>query len=165
MRATTDSHMDPEQCAALLLETTPLVMRTIRTQLRGHRAADLSLPQFRSLMFLRREPNATLSALADHIGVTLPAASRLVDGLVARGYVERKLAATDRRSIDLTLSEKGQTMLDGSRRQTLLALSQQLASLTDEDRAALVHALETLRGVFAPEPPAVAAHSATRKTS
>lgn len=146
----TATRADPEHCAALLLETAPLVMRAIRAQLRNHLDADLSVPQFRTLRYLRREPNATLSALAEHIGVTLPAASRMVDGLVARGYIERRLSAADRRSIDLSLSEKGEAMLDASQRQALLALSEQLGSLSEDERHELAHALETLRGVFAP---------------
>ena len=149
LREASDVDLSDDACARELFDTLPLGMRIIRQHMRRHRSG-LTVPQFRTLRYLRREPNATLSALAEHIGVTLPAASRMVDGLVARGYIERRLSAADRRSIDLSLSEKGEAMLDASQRQALLALSEQLGSLSEDERHELAHALETLRGVFAP---------------
>lgn len=142
--------MTPEACAALLLEVTPLVMRTIRTHMRGQRAADLSVPQFRALGFVHRHPGASLSDLAEHIGLTLPATSRMVDGLVARQYVLRQLSSADRRSVALTLSAKGKTMLDTTRQGTLSHLTELVAGLTPEERSEIARSLEALRGVFAP---------------
>lgn len=155
--------MTPDASAALLLETAPLVMRRIRAQMRGHRAADLSVPQFRALGFVRRHAGASLSEVADHLGLTLPATSRLVDGLVARGYVQRQLSASDRRSVALTASAKGETMLDATRERALADLRERLAPLSEADRAALVSALEMLRMLFSSEraaPPIVSASGA-----
>lgn len=149
MQDASDDHPTPEQCAALLLETTPLVMRTIRAQMRGYRAADLSVPQFRALGFVRRHAGASLSELAEHLGLTAPATSRLVDGLVARGYVLRQSKPRDRRTLELTASPRGVAMLDSTRERTLADLRERLAPLADADRAALVSALETLRALFA----------------
>ena len=59
-------------CAAHLLEIVPAVMRTIRGQMRSHSAAELSVVQFRALAFLNRRAGASLSDLAEHIGLSLP---------------------------------------------------------------------------------------------
>ena len=67
----------PDQVAIAILETIPPAMRAIREQMRSGRAASLSVAQFRLLLFVRRHPGTSLSPLAEHLGTTLPAASRV----------------------------------------------------------------------------------------
>ena len=55
----------------------------------GLAQVDLSLSQYRTLMLLD-EGSAAASALADHLAVSRPSVTAVVDGLVARGLVERK---------------------------------------------------------------------------
>ena len=86
MTAMDTEKITPEQCARQVVETTPLVMRFIRLQVRKS-GAFTSMPQFRALNFLYRHPGASLSSLADHLGVTLPTASVIVDRLVHRGLL------------------------------------------------------------------------------
>lgn len=151
MHTATDSGEATDGVAALLLETAPLVMRTIRAQMRGHRAADLSVPQFRALGFIRRHAGASLTEVADHLGLTPPATSRLVDGLVVRGYLERQPGRADRRTLELTASARGAAMLDATRERTLADLRERLAPLSVSEQQIVVSALETLRGLFARE--------------
>jgi DNA-binding MarR family transcriptional regulator len=150
MQAATNIPATPEECAARLLEVAPLVMRTIRAQMRSQRDADLSVPQFRALGYVYRHPGTSLADVAAHLGLTPPAASRLVDGLVQRQYVQRQLAAADRRSIDLTIAPRGSALYEATRRTTQAYLAALLQPLADEDLASLAHALETLRQTFAP---------------
>ena len=89
---------DEAELASKLVEVIPLVMRAIRSHMRANRALDLSVPQYRALGFVVRHPGASLSQVAEHQGLTLGAASRLVDGLVTRGLVERRASTQDRRS-------------------------------------------------------------------
>lgn len=151
MRSARNETTTSEATAALLLEVTPLVMRTIRKRMRGGRAADLSVPQFRALAYLHRHPSASLSDLAEHIGLTLPATSRLVDGLVSREYVLRRASRADRRALELTVAAKGSAMLQATREQTQAHLAERLAALTDDERATVTRALELLRGPFTDE--------------
>src|SRR6185369_8728731 len=75
----------PEESAEALLDTVPLVMRTVRQLMREQRSSDLSVPQFRALGFINRHPETSVSAVAEHLGLSVAATSRLVDALVARG--------------------------------------------------------------------------------
>ncbi|MGO8948945.1 MAG: MarR family winged helix-turn-helix transcriptional regulator [Ktedonobacterales bacterium] len=150
MQTTTD--IGPEACAALLLDVVPPVMRTIRSYMREARAADLSVPQFRALAFLNTHPGATLSDVAEHVGLTLPASSRMIDGLVARKYAERQPSKTSRRCIELRLSADGHEMLEFTRRHTQDALASLLAPLAAPQRAAVTAALETLKLAFGAVP-------------
>ena len=150
MHNATDS--GAEACAALLLDVVPLVMHTIRSYMREARATDLTVPQFRALAFLNTHPGATLSGVAEHVGLTLPAASRMIDGLVTRNYAERQPSAANRRCIELRLSSDGQQMLEFTKQRTQQALSDLLAPLAPPERATVTAALETLKLAFGTSP-------------
>lgn len=140
----------PEECAALLLEVAPRVMGSIRRRMRAHQGGDLSVPQFRALGYIGRHPGSSLSAVAEHLGLSTAATSRLVDALVARGLVERAQAPGDRRWIALSLLPEGQHHLEAARLATQGELAAQLATLSPAARAEIVRALSTLRGCFVP---------------
>ena len=69
-------------------------------------AVDLSPSQYRLLMFLADAPSAA-TALAARLDVTRPSLTALVDGLVARGYVERLPDPDDRRRVTHQISTAG----------------------------------------------------------
>ncbi len=69
-------------------------------------SVELSPSQYRLLMFLADAPSAA-TALADRLDVTRPSLTALVDGLVARGYVERLPDPDDRRRVSHQISSAG----------------------------------------------------------
>ncbi len=140
----------PDVCAQEILEVVPLVMRAIRAEMRRHRTAELSVPQFRTLSFIERNVDASLSDVAEHIGLTLPSMSKIIDGLVARKLVTRQTAPEDRRRMTLALTARGQTALESSRAATRACLAEDLAALSDRQRETIVQALNSLRPVFTP---------------
>ena len=139
----------PEGCAREVLETVPVAMRTIREHLRKHGARILSVPQFRTLLFLSRHRGTSLSDVAEHIGLTLPSMSTLIDGLVDRNYAVRRTDPGDRRRMTLTLTERGEATLQSARQATQAYLGEQLNRLTETDRKTIVTAMQILRRVFA----------------
>lgn len=139
----------PEGCAREVLEAVPLAMRAIREHLRKHGARILSVPQFRTLLFLSRNRGASLSDVAEHIGLTLPSMSTLIDGLVDRNYAMRRTAPDDRRRMTLTLTERGEATLQSSRQATQAYLAEQLSRLPETDRKTILTAMQILRQVFA----------------
>ncbi len=141
-----------EACAALVAEIVPLVMRTIRSEMRGHRSPDLSVLQFRTLLFLRRQPGASVSDVAGHIGLTLPSVSKMIDRLVTRDLVVRHSAPGDRRRICLELTPLGLSTLQATTNATRERLSERLASLPPDARATIIEAMRSLQSVFG-EPP------------
>ena len=77
----------------------------------GLAQVELSLSQYRTLMFLD-DGSAAASALADHLAVSRPSVTAVVDGLVGRGLVERKHDDEgDRRRVDHRLTEQGRRVL------------------------------------------------------
>lgn len=72
---------------------------------------DLTMPQYRVLVHLA-EGHVSASALADWLSVSRPAITTLVDGLVARGLVNRSAVAGDRRRVDHALTPDGAAALE-----------------------------------------------------
>jgi long-chain acyl-CoA synthetase len=77
----------------------------------GLSQVDLSLPQYRILMFLD-EGTTVPSQLANHLAVSRPTITSVVDGLVARGLVERHHPHDDRRRVDHALTPAGRALLE-----------------------------------------------------
>lgn len=144
------SSVSLDESARQVLDTVPLVMRAVRAEMRRQSAADLSVPQFRTLIFLKRQAGASLSQVAEHIGMTLPSMSALVGGLVERGLVRRRDDAGDRRRVTLTLTERGESVLGVAYAGAQAALAGRLAVLSAEERATVAHALQLLRPIFEP---------------
>src|SRR5215213_6780192 len=128
--ATTRSRAtSPDACARAMLDGMPQVMWFIRRQMRRHRTHRLSVPQFRTLVLLDRYPTASMSSVAEHLGATLPTASRMVAGLVNKRLVVRNACASDRRQVSLLLAARGRKALDAARQETLQSLERQIAHL------------------------------------
>ena len=138
----------PETVALDILETIPLVMRILRAEMRQHRQPGLSVPQFRSLAFIRRQPGAPLNSLAEHLGLTPASTSKLVDGLLERNLVERRESPQDRRRIMLNLTPEGLSVWQSSYDHTLAFLVNRLDTLTSAEREALQSSLRILRPLF-----------------
>jgi DNA-binding MarR family transcriptional regulator len=75
-------------------------------------AGNLSPVQLRALTLLRGLGVANLVGLADGMGITVSTASRMVDRLVASGWVSRAPSAQNRREISLSLTADGRGVLD-----------------------------------------------------
>jgi MarR family transcriptional regulator for hemolysin len=137
-----------DKAARELLEVIPVIMKDIRSEMRSRRPHDLTVPQFRTLAFVDRNEGASLSAVANHMGLTLPSTSRLVDGLIARGMLTREDNPADRRRLKLGVTNHGLTILETSRRGTLTYLANKIASLSAEDREVIAKAMKAMRSVF-----------------
>jgi DNA-binding MarR family transcriptional regulator len=138
----------PSECARAVLEVAPLIMRTLVGEIRRRPDMDLSVPQLRSLGFLRDHEGACLSDVAEHLGLTLPSMSKLIDGLVARAFVLRHTHPSDRRRVTLALTEGGRNALQVAHEQAPAFLAGRLVALRESELAAIVEALEILKPLF-----------------
>ena len=136
------------ECAREVLDTVPIVMRTIRGELRKYGAREMSVPQYRTLGFVYRNEGTSLSELADHYGLTLSTMSTLVDGLAAQGLVNRREDSEDRRRMTLTLTELGRNRHEAAREAALVSLGEMLRQLSPSDRATVTRAMQVLRERF-----------------
>jgi DNA-binding MarR family transcriptional regulator len=68
---------------------------------------------FSTLLAIRDNPGARHGALADALMIQRPNMTKLVNRLVRQGYVRRRSASGDQRSVVLSLAPKGERALDG----------------------------------------------------
>jgi DNA-binding MarR family transcriptional regulator len=138
----------PADCAAEILEAVPAAIRFIRAQMRRHRGSDLSVLQFRTLAFIHSHPGTSLSAVSDWLGLSLPATSRLVEGLVKKKFVNRRIPLGNRRVVALSISARGDRTVSAARRATVMRLAAVVARLSDDERGAIRSSLFALRREF-----------------
>ncbi len=132
----------------MVMDTVPAVMRRIRESMRRHGPPSLSIPQFRALGFLDRNPGACLSELSEHLGVARPTASVIVDRLVQRRLVLRNDNPRERRRVVLRLTPDGVELLRQARSATRAWIATLLTGLSDEDLQRMVAGLALLAGAF-----------------
>ena len=145
------------ECARIVLDVVPQLMQHIRTEMRTHRGPELSVLQLRALAYIHRHPGAPLSALAEHVGLTLPSMSSQVSSLVARDLIHRSTSTADRRYITLTLTEEGVARMDATIARSQAHLAETFAGLAPEQTRTIVDAMLLLAKTLedaAPEPDA-----------
>ena len=148
MKAQASMASTPELCAQEVMETVPLVMHFIRTEMRSCRAPSLSVPQFRVLTFLSRRPGAPLTSVTEHLGVSRSTASALVDRLVRRQLVSRTADPRERRCVVLTLTPAGAQHLRQGREATCSRLAKMLTGLSAADLMQVAAGLTLLGSAF-----------------
>ena len=139
--------VQPADCSARLLEVVPAIMRHIRQELRSHAMQGLTVPQFRTLNYLRRHPNTSLSSVAEHLGLTPPTVSKMIQKLVEQGIIVRN-SASDRRQVRLSLSAAGISAVTQAREETRKQLAENLKTLSQEELNNLLVTLGILENVF-----------------
>ena len=123
---------------------------------------DLSFTQIKALCALEADgEERSVKALAESMGVSLPAMSRAVDGLFERGFVSREEDSEDRRMKRVRLTDAGRTVPQALNESRLSALQGLLSSLGDEEATALEHAL----GLILERRAEIAAYRPTQKGS
>ena len=134
-------------CADQLLEVTPLVMRRIREEMRRRTMPGLTVPQFRALNYIRRHPRSSLNDVAEHLGLTAPSASKLVQKLVSEKVVVRRVG-DDRRRVRLSLTPSGAAAIALARADTREHVADSLKALSGKDLAGVRDALRLLGLAF-----------------
>ena len=100
-----------------------------------------------AIMGVLSTANMTMSDLAKVLMITKPQITHLVDQLVRLGIVDRMPDVTDRRVINLALTDKGRILLKEMKQKIKENTKNRLASLTAEELSEMSAALETLRRI------------------
>jgi DNA-binding MarR family transcriptional regulator len=109
--------------------------------------ADLTPMQYAAMSCLNKqdgEPGIDQIGLAARVGIDRNTASVLVDGLAARGIVERRVSDVDRRARLLRLTPEGERLFHHVRKGNLAAQARALAPLAPNERELLLDLLTRL---------------------
>lgn len=136
-----------QSCSRSFLRVFPAVMQLMRISMRNAAQPSLSVPQFRVLARLSSE-GCTASELAEWVGVSLPAMSKMVDLLVERGLVEKKQVSEDKRQIQISQTEQGRKLFKEVLAIAQDTLSEKLDELSETEIKKLNEAFEILEKLF-----------------
>lgn len=130
-------------------ETVPPVWNFVRTHLRGTATGkfDITVEQFHVLRFVRRGPNS-MSELATAKNISRPAISQAVDVLVKKGLLTRVQSATDRRVVELYLTDEGNALLDTVFKENREWMKERMGTLTNEELELICEAMVTLKKIL-----------------
>jgi MarR family transcriptional regulator, organic hydroperoxide resistance regulator len=135
-------------CAEELLETIPLVMHTLRQEMRKWGTQEFSVAQFRALVFVRQNHGASLGDVASFLGVAQPTASAIVNRLVNQGLMTREPHASERRRVALGLTESGEGLVTDARRAAGERFAAVLTEFRPEELELVQSGLSLLRDAF-----------------
>lgn len=102
-----DNWSAEESIGYLLRTTVSTLMRAAETAMRPH---GLTSVQWAPLMIISRGGNPTAASLARDLNTDTGAMTRMLDRLEAKGLLMRTRSATDRRVVELTLTEQGREL-------------------------------------------------------
>jgi DNA-binding MarR family transcriptional regulator len=138
----------PDICAKQLVETIPMVMRFIRAEVKRKNSLPVTLPQVRIMGFIERNPNCSLGNVTEFLQVTTGTCSAAVDRLVSRGLVNRVKDQSERRRINLSLTEEGNRLLTMVGERAQAAVKNAISSLPAAELQELETSLGLLKKVF-----------------
>ena len=106
---------------------------------------ELSLSQIKLLHHLDDQPRElSLTEAAEVVHVSMPAASRLVDDLVRRGFAQRREDEADRRMKRVCLTDGGRAAIRRLNAARLSGLEQFVTNLSTTEKTTLAQALNQL---------------------
>ena len=97
----------------------------------------LSFTQVKALHLLLDSGDVNIKDVAGRLGLSLPAVSRALDGLVKRGYIARHESARDRRAKLVRLLPAGRDALDTIERSRVSVIEDFTVTLSDAERSQL----------------------------
>ena len=138
-----------EQTIDRFWETIPPVWNFVRTHIRGTATAkfDITVEQFHVLRYVRRGPNS-MSELATAKNISRPAISQAVDTLVKKGLLTRIQSSTDRRVIELALTNQGNALLDTVFKENRVWMKERMSTLTTDELETIGKAMEALKKIL-----------------
>lgn len=100
--------------------------------------------RLKALYYVANDPNSSTKELAQHLNITAPSATPLIDGLVKSGFVKRFFDRSDRRITHLAITAKGKNNLRDGIKQFKIRIANILTKLTDEEINNFIIILEKL---------------------
>ncbi len=105
---------------------------------------DISATQFATLFSLAGEEELTIKRIAELLGRSVSATSRMLDQLVTRGLISRIEDERDRRAKRVSLSASGRAFVQALEQKRAEAQIAVMAYLSPEERAVVEQAMQLL---------------------
>jgi MarR family transcriptional regulator, organic hydroperoxide resistance regulator len=135
--------------AADLLSIPPLVFRTVRKKLitttLSETSLDIKYPHAEILRLLEEKGTLQVAQIGEKLLIAKAQMTHLLDRLVEYGLVEREMNAADRRTINISLTEKGKNFIRERGECFVNTLKENMDTLSKEELEALSTSLRYVR--------------------
>ncbi len=135
-----------------LLSIPPLINRLIRRRLnvfiQADEAVDLRPLHYEIMRVLEEEGTMHPAKIGDRLLIAKAQMTHLIDKLVELGFAKREADSVDRRTFNITLTEKGHKILDDRDKLVIDAISENMASLSEKEVETLSGALRNLSDIL-----------------
>jgi DNA-binding MarR family transcriptional regulator len=135
-----------------LLSVPPLIFRLIRRKLvmttLADTDADIKLLHFEIMRVLKEDGIRHPAAIGEKLLIAKAQMTHLIDKLVEKDFVKREMGADDRRTINITLTDKGSKVLEEQDKLVIDAVRDNMSALTEKELEALSNSLRTLRDIL-----------------
>lgn len=134
-----------------LLSIPPLMRRNIQRKLvrtAFARIDDVSMPHFEIMKTLEESGSAHMAEIGERLQIPKPQMTHLVDKLEKLGIVARQPDESDRRSLNVALTEKGRRTVEEQDRIIKRSIRGKLACLTEDELKELSVSLRKLRDIL-----------------
>jgi DNA-binding MarR family transcriptional regulator len=135
-----------------LLSIPPLIFRGIRRKLLKTALVnidvDISPLHFGIMKLLHDVGTLHVAEIGERLQVARPQMTHLVDRLVDKELVERQTDTTDRRMVNVMLTDKGKTTMEEHDSSIRKAIKENLSCFTDEELDVLSDSLRKLRDLL-----------------
>jgi len=142
----------PGKVAVDLLSIPPLVFRIIRSKLVNVTLADtdidVKLPHIEIMTVLKEENSLHPAEIGGKLQIAKAQMTHLVDKLVELGLVERSFSESDRRTINITLTDKGRSFLEKHEAIIFNAVGEYISNLNESELETLSTSLRNLRDIL-----------------
>ncbi len=132
-----------------LLSVPPLIFRIIRRKLvmttLDDIDVDIKLLHFEIMRVLKEEGTLHVAEIGERLRIAKAQMTHLIDKLVELDFVKREMNSIDRRTINITITEKGSKVLEEQDNLVINAVRENMSSLTGKELEALSHSLRNLR--------------------
>lgn len=105
---------------------------------------ELGVSHILTLGYLNRRDKARPSDIAKALGLTPPTVTHLTEKLVKRGYVVRLLDDTDRRIVQLAITDEGKAILKRADESGQILRQEMFLKLTEPEREELLRLYQKL---------------------
>ena len=141
-----------ERVAVDLLAIPPLIFRGIRRRLIKTTLAnidvDLTPHHFEIIRLLKDEGTLHAAEIGERLQIAKAQMTQLIDKLADMNMVEREIDTADRRTINITLTEQGKTILEEHKNSVMNAMRESMSCLSDEELEGLSDSLRKLRDIL-----------------
>jgi DNA-binding MarR family transcriptional regulator len=141
-----------ERIASDLLSIPPLIFRSIRRKLIKSTIADFDVDitplHFEILRLLEEERTLHATEIGVRLQIAKAQMTQLIDKLVTLKIIERSTDTVDRRTLNISLTDRGRLFLREHKTSLINSFRESMSGLTDEELKELSDSLRKIRDIL-----------------